>query len=447
MANNAGRSPKKDLIPPNVVAFVAGVLLALVVGLIFRKVIDKIAPARQQTALRAQTPPEATQKEEQKTAADKPTDEPELTAQPASTAGTSGAGSANSNPTDKNPTEVQTSSQAQQPVSNEKVAAAQKVKLSNTSSEDLDAETTKLGEVDYLAWRRTMRSLEEMVAKQGIRVTAVTLTPRYRHQAKSIAITRGQFLDVVSRKVPANLPTRQNNLGLVFHALGPADFDSKQFAKAASESGTRLESLCRPASDVVSTAGVERITVIVSNTPTYFRCLQDWLSTNPDLKNVLELSLIGFTRGPTFFGSITADKKLFSLQMWNPDWLVDNTVAMDETGRETPAQKRTLRLANVTRALGQPSDVRMQIPASTRPLAGPLIEPKDPTPAKPLVIGNFALVPSHMPRGTLIATAYTSPQQSQGKSASVTPPGPGRTRALILATHGKKLQFMTVTRE
>ncbi len=445
MANNAGHSPKKDLIPPNVVAFVAGVLLALVVGLIFRKVIDKVAPDRRQTALRAQTPPETALQEEQKATSEKLNDVPEAAAQTAPSAGTSAEGTANTNPTEKNQAGTKTPSQA--PASDEKLAAAQKAKPSAPPSEDLDAETTKLGEVDYLAWRRTMKSLEEMISKQGIRVTAVTLTPRYRHQAKSIAITRGQFLDVVSRKVPANLPTRQNNLGLVFHALGPADFDSKQFAKAASESGTRLESLCRPPSDVVSTAGVERVTVIVSNTPTYFRCLQDWLSTNPDLKNVLELSLIGFTRGPTFFGSITSDKKLFSLQMWNPDWLVDNTVAMDETGRETPAQKRTLRLANVTRALGQPSDVRMQIPASTRPLAGPLIEPKDPTPAKPLVIGNFALVPSHMPRGTLIATAYTSAQQGRGKSASVTPPGPGRARALVLATQGKKLQFMTVTRE
>jgi hypothetical protein len=460
MANNLGQFPRKDFLPPNLVAFLAGVLLALVVGVVFKKIIDKVSPQRPLTAMRAQTATEASSAE---------LNRPDLRTVPqkmnqvsADTENAPAAAENETSPAAASDVSVKTltpstatSETAKPPLPAQAATAAPQAKEAATVSqpvtkygiEETESETTQTGEIDYLAWRKTMRSLEEMLKQQNIPVSAVTLTPRYRHQAKGLAITRGQFLDVVSRKIPTNLPTRKSNLGLVLHALGPADFNSSQYTKAANDSGTRLEPLCRSGGSKISTEGSERITVLLSNTPAFFKCLQDWLSTGPDFKNVSELSLIGFTRGPTFFGSITADKKLLSLQMWNPDWLVDNTVAIDETGRESLVQKRTLRLANVTRALGQPSDVRMSIPASTRPLTGPLIEPKDPTPAKPLVIGNFALVPSHMPRGSLIATAFTSAQKGRGKSVTVSPPGPGRAKALVLATKGHTLQFVTVTRE
>ncbi|MEN9810607.1 MAG: hypothetical protein RLZZ488_2174 [Pseudomonadota bacterium] len=422
MAKIFGLNGNRPLLPPNLVAFLTGVLLALVVGMIFRKVIDKMAPHRRQTALRAQATPAAP--DIKSDAQNTPTKVPEA-----------------ENVAISAPSEGKTDDKANSD------SAIKRAPTATAALEDEDVQLSPIGEVDYLAWRRLFRTVEEMTVRQGIKISSVTLTPRYRHQAKGLAITRGQFLDVVSRKVPANLPTRQSNQGLVLHALAPADFDTQQFNKIVSDSGTRLEALCRPDKSSIPSEGVERITILASNNQSNFKCLQDWLAANPNLQRVSELSFVGFTRGPTFFGSMTSDKKLISLQMWNPDWLVDNTVAVDETGRETLIQKRTLRLANVTRALGQPSDVRMQIPASTRSLVGPLIEPKDPTPAKPLIIGNFALVPSHMPRGALIATAYTNPGQDRSKSASVKPPGPGRARALVLATQGKKLQFMTVTRE
>lgn len=422
MAKIFGQNGNRPLLPPNLVAFLTGVLLALVVGMIFRKVIDKMAPQRRQTAMRAQTTPATVETKSDVQAQTAAAPEVETTINNAAT-----------------DAKIEETAKEDNTIKAEPKATA--------ALEDEEVQFSPIGEVDYLAWRRLFRSVEEMAVRQGIKIASVTLTPRYRHQAKGLAITRGQFLDVVSRKVPANLPTRQSNQGLVLHALSPADFDTQQFNKIVSDSGTRLEALCRPDKSAIPSEGVERITILASNNQSNFKCLQDWLAANPNLQRVSELSFVGFTRGPTFFGSMTSDKKLISLQMWNPDWLVDNTVAVDETGRETLVHKRTLRLANVTRALGQPSDVRMQIPASTRSLVGPLVEPKDPTPAKPLIIGNFALVPSHMPRGALIATAYTNPGQDRSKSASVKPPGPGRARALVLATQGKKLQFMTVTRE
>lgn len=445
MANLFGQYKNRQIIPPNLVAFLAGVLLALVVGMIFRKMIDKIEPSRKQTALRAQAsavPADKTPSASE--SANKSTSQPESNTAEKSLPDNNKSSIVEANST--SPTANTNNAQPKDVTSTAKSETTSPV-TESAKVEDTETEQSPNGEVDYLAWRRLLRSVEEMATRQGIKVSAVTLTPRYKHWAKGLAITRGQFLDVVSRKVPANLPTRQSRQGLILHALSTADFDTAQLTKIVNDTGTRLEPLCRTSGESINIEGVERITVITSNTPNFFRCLQDWLNKSPNISKVLELSLVSFTRGPTFFGSMTSEKKLISLQMWNPDWLVDNTVAMDETGREPLIQKRTLRLANVTRALGQPSDVRLQIPASTRSLTGPLVEPKDPSPAKPLVIGNFALVPSHMPRGTLIATAYTSPGQDRSKSASVQPPGPGRARALVLATQGKKLQFMTVTRE
>lgn len=441
MANNLGQFPKKDFIPPNLVAFLAGVLLALVVGFVFRKIIDKISPQRPIAAMRAQP------------AADVPAQKVNLT-ETSQLSPKSLPEAGEEKDADHLKAEVTPAAQpvpltASDPEREPKAAKAETGQPQTAKTETAESETelTTTGEVDYLAWRKTLKELEDTLRQQKIPVNSVTLTPRYRHQAKGLAITRGQFLDVVSRKVPANLPTRKNNLGLVLHALGTSDFNPELFAKAAGDSGTRLEALCQAGKSRHASESNERITVIVSNTPAFYKCLQDWLATNPLGKNITELSLIGFTRGSTFFGSITAEKRLVSLQMWNPDWLTDNTVAIDETGRESVIHKRSLRLANVTRALGQPSDVRMQIPASTRSLNGPLVEPKDPTPAKPLFIGNFALVPSHMPRGALIATALAPLHKGQGKTVTVTPPGPGRAKALVLASKGQQLQFMTVTRE
>ena len=44
MNNQAGQKPKRELLPPNFVAFLAGVVLALAVGMIFRKMIDRMEP-------------------------------------------------------------------------------------------------------------------------------------------------------------------------------------------------------------------------------------------------------------------------------------------------------------------------------------------------------------------------------------------------------------------
>lgn len=430
---NGPQPPHRKFLPPNLVAFLTGVVLALAIGMVFRKVIDRMVPHKNKTLMRAQTIEGQTKSEQVEKVADKKLSE-EADKKIINLSPTSAATAATAEP-------VQAPTVQSSPIASITPSAT------IDASEEVSVDETSTGEVEYTTWRKLFRNFEEQLKSQGLKNLNVTMTPRYRHQAKGLAITRGQFLDVVSKKVPANLPTRQANLGVVLHALSTVDFDTQQFNKMANDSSAQFMKLCRSEKAPLNLEGVERITVLLSNTPQSFKCLTDLLEHNPALTKVQELSLVGFTRGSTFYASLSSQKKLLSLQMWNPDWLLDNTVGLEETGKESPAQRRSLRLANVTRALAQPSDVRMQIPASFRPLVGPLIDPRDPTPPKPLVIGNFAMVPSHMPRGSLIATAFTSPGQDKSKSATVKPPGVGRTKALVLATQGKTLQFMSVSRE
>jgi len=451
MNNQAGQKPKRELLPPNFVAFLAGVVLALAVGMIFRKMIDRMEPQKNKTAMRAQVisePPASATAVPKKppSIALSPDAEKAKVEIKTAEARIKTAEAEIKSAEDVLPDALKKAEDSAQDVAQKTGSDVSAEKADPQKDDDSNAENFS-GEIDYLVWRKQFRAFEEQLISQGIKNLNVTMTPRYRHQAKGLALTRGQFLDVVSKKVPANLPTRQTNLGMILHALSSSDFDTAQFTKIARESAAQLEPLCRAESTPLPLEGVERVTVLLSNTPQHYKCLLNVLERNPKLTQVQEFSVVGFTRGSTFYGSLSADKKLLSLQMWNPDWLLDNTVGLEETGNEQPKLRRTLRLANVTRALGQPSDVRMQIPASFRPLVGPLIDPRDPTPPKPLIVGNFALVPSHMPRGSLIATAFTSPGQDRSKSATVKPPGAGKTKALVLATQGKKLQFMSVTRE
>lgn len=463
MNQQDGAQPKRKILPPNLVAFLTGVILALVIGMIFRKIIDQMLPQKTKTVMKAQaSEPQLTSvsqldTENKKTISvsspPKPDSAPSAAIVPDMVPNSPQKAeeqSNNSNNSQKSekPKEEANNQPLKGPTEDSKKGSELTENMQN--SPKIDEETiveTSADEVEYTSWRRQFRNFEERLSSQGVKNLNVTMTPRYRHQAKGLAITRGQFLDVVSKRIPTSLPTRQSNLGIIIHALSPADFDPSKFTTLAQENSSQVLDLCGSEKTPLNLEGLERITILLNNTPQNFKCLQNLLELNPDLTKIQEISLIGFTRGPTFYASLSSHKKLLSLQMWNPDWLLDNTVGLEETGNETATLRRSLRLANVTRALAQPSDVRMQIPASYRSLEGPLIEPRYPTPPKPLVVGNFALVPSHMPRGSLIATAFTKPGQDRSKSATVRPPGIGKTKALVLATQGKTLQFMSVTRE
>jgi len=426
MVENTNPNSRKKFAPPNLIAFIFGVMLAVMLGHAIRNAIENL-PTQPQGPLRLAA--KSAESTNPNTSAIANTERLEEPSSAAMTPIASPRPEENALP---------------RPTAN--ITPAPSPEDSPKPIED-EIDYSPRGEVDYLAWREQLRVIEESLIRQGTQISSVTLTPRYRHKAKGLAVTRGQFLDIVSRKVPANLPTRQSNQGIVLQALSPSDFDIKRLNQLALDSGIRLEPLCAKAERRSLQESPERITIIIENSQSVFKCLREWLSNAANYQGSNELTLIGLTQGTTFYGSITAQNKFISLQMWKPEWLMDNTVGVEGSERDTDSAKRTLRLANVLRALSQPSDVRMQVPASSRSLKGPFIEPKNPTSPKPLVIGNFALLPSHMPRGAVIASTYSSASQFRSKKISVTPPGPGRARALILATQGKKLHFMTIYRD
>jgi len=344
MSNPSSPKSKRELLPPNLVAFLAGIVLALAIGMIFRKWIDRMDS--QATAMRALNP-------ESNTDPGKGADLMRLNNKSALPSASVDA------------TQTQTANKKE---SVAPVAASEPLKPESAAvlfQEETITENAA-GEVDYTTWRRQFRSFEELLMERGTKNLSVTMTPRYRHQAKGLAITRGQFLDVVSKKVPANLPTRPANVGMVLHALSPVDFELQQFTRSARDSIAQIEPLCRPGASQLKLEGVERLTVLISNTPQYYKCLNDFFDKNPEFINIQELTFVGFTRGSTFFASLSAQKKLISLQMWNPDWLLDNTVGLEETGSEQPRACRALRLANVTGATFRRQNANPRIVPATR---------------------------------------------------------------------------------
>lgn len=301
-------------------------------------------------------------------------------------------------------------------------------------------------EAQYDRWRELLRSVERNFLEQDPN-SKVMLTPRYRHNAKVLAITRGQFLDIVSNKAPANLPTRPRTSSIIFHSLAADDFEPKEFDSLIRNSNASFVDLCNPNAHSVDIENTKRVTVLLENLNRNLDCLSTLLKSNPRLYKVNEFGIIAFTRGVTYFASVSAKQKLFSLQMWNPDWLLETTVSLEENNSKKTSLGRSQRLANVARALSQPSDVRIQIPASFRSIHGPALDPVDPTPPRPLILGNFALIPSHMSRGSLVATAYASPDLTSGRSVTTKLQGIDKTKALVLATQGKSLQFMKVSKD
>jgi hypothetical protein len=435
MKNLIPRKFKIDLLPPHLVAFLTGVLLALIVGIIFRKIIDKMSVTKIQTAQSTVVTKKEESFDHKKIQPDntlsRDSQKPELKTKKMS---------AKQEPADaQSSTQLNGTQTTTKTDSSEQSTSVQKVEPNFTPRDPN-------GEGEYDSWRETLRLVEQKFVEHESSAQ-VMLTPRYRHNAKGLAITRGQFLDIVTNKAPANLPTRPQSRTIIFHALSGEDFESKAFSNLVQDSNADFVSLCAPDAQKINAENSQRATVLIENTNNNISCLNNLISTNSSLSKVTEFGVIAFTRGVTYFASISAKQKLFSLQMWNPDWLLENTVGLEESRFKKPELGRAQRLANVVRALSQPSDVRVQIPASFRSIHGPALDPVETTPPRPLILGNFVLIPSHMPRGSLIATAYMAPDMTSGRSVTAKLQGIDKTKALVLATQGKSLQFMKVHKD
>lgn len=438
MKNLIPRKFKFEFLPPHLVAFLTGVLLALFIGIVFRKVIDTMHKPKidtpQSNGLPGQNDSGTHLAEDNQPDSDKQK----------SLVNKNFSAKQKSDSSDPDGQKSRATGQTglkTKPDSTERITAVQSYSSTSTTQQD---ETKTEG--DYDTWREILRRIEQKFIERDPN-TQVMLTPRYRHNAKGLAITRGQFLDIVTNKAPANLPTRPKSRSVIFHALAKEDFEPKEFSKLVSDSNAEFVPLCNPSALKLSVEGAQRVTVLVENINSKIGCLNNLISSNSTLSQVTEFGVIAFTRGVTYFASISSKQKLFSLQMWNPDWLLETTVGIEENRSKKPALGRAQRLANVARALSQPSDVRVQVPASFRSIHGPALDPVDLTPPRPLILGNFALIPSHMPRGSLIATAYMAPDMTSGRSVTAKLQGIDKTKALVLATQGKSLQFMKVRKD
>lgn len=439
MKNLISRKFKFHVVPPHFIAFLTGVLLALVVGVLFRKIIDKMNVTQVQYSDPAQKDAQTNITADSNAETTQPTARVQVSAKQASTKNEPKlqAKQIQNTPSETTPKREQT-----QP----EVSAQSHSDTATAAAESQNSESLPHSEAHYDRWRELLRIVERNFVEKDPNAR-VMLTPRYRHNAKGLAITRGQFLDIVSNKAPANLPTRPKTSSVIFHSLATDDFEPKEFSSLVSDSNTAFVDLCKPSARSVDIENTKRVTVLLENTNKNLDCLSNLLKNNPRLYQVNEFGIVAFTRGVTYFASVSAKQKLFSLQMWNPDWLLETTVGLEENHSKKPALGRAQRLANVARALSQPSDVRIQIPASFRSIHGPALDPVDPTPPRPLILGNFALIPSHMPRGSLVATAYMSPDLASGRSVTTKLQGIDKTKALVLATQGKSLQFMKVSKD
>lgn len=439
MKNLIPRKFKFDFLPPHFVAFLTGVVLALVVGVIFRKIIDKMHTPRVELTTTEKQTPSAAQVKRGNDGAPPAETSPETKRLKTKLAAKKDLGQSGQ--------AAATTAQSDSPTATKGGGETPTQPEERTSApEALVKSDDPQGENSYDEWREFLRRMETQFREKDANAT-VMLTPRYRHNAKGLAITRGQFLDIVSNKTPANLPTRPTSPSIVLHSLAADDFDQAEFTSLTRDSNSLFYSLCDKRVQSLDSEKIQRVSILIENIAKNIDCLTSLLNKNPKLFEVNEFGIVSFTRGVTYFASITSKQRIFSLQLWNPDWLLETTVGLESNHSKKPALNRAQRLANVTRALSQPSDVRIQIPASYRTIHGPALDPAETTPPRPLVLGNFALIPSHMPRGSLVATAYTAANQTNGRTVTTSLQGFDKTKALVLATQGKSLQFMKVNRE
>lgn len=155
MSNPSSPKSKRELLPPNLVAFLAGIVLALAIGMIFRKWIDRMDS--QATAMRALNP-------ESNTDPGKGADLMRLNNKSALPSASVDA------------TQTQTANKKE---SVAPVAASEPLKPESAAvlfQEETITENAA-GEVDYTTWRRQFRSFEELLMERGTKNLSVTMTP------------------------------------------------------------------------------------------------------------------------------------------------------------------------------------------------------------------------------------------------------------------------------
>lgn len=251
-----------------------------------------------------------------------------------------------------------------------------------------------------------------------------------------VVITRGQFLDVVTRKMPSSLPTSSGRDGAVFHAVADADISSKALSGALQDLELAHDSLCNPTRHL-DTSALTRVTLFFHATKVNLDCVKAFLSQaafeatgNKTKQGPKEITLIALSSSTGFFGARQENGVTLTLQTWESAWLDTMVANWEDDSTLPPPARRARRLAQTARALGQASDVVIDLPFAK----------SDTSP-----FGNFVALPRSLASGTVRARRIgEAVRKSHGKEASWTLSQ--QTSLLVVSGVGKDLKFESFER-
>jgi hypothetical protein len=251
-----------------------------------------------------------------------------------------------------------------------------------------------------------------------------------------VVITRGQFLDVVTRNMPTSLPTSTARDGVVFHSLAETEISTKVLSAALDEEELAHDALCSPKRRL-DASKFKRVTLIFHATRANLDCAKVFLAREirapqEGSKNhsVREITLVALSGLEGYYGAREEGGVTLTMQTWESRWLDSMVAAWDDEASLSVTSRRAKRLAQTTRALGRASDVVVDIPV----LKGAV------TP-----FGNFVALPRSLAIGTVRARRIgDAVKKSKGKEAAwtLTP----TTSLLIVSGVGKGLKFEAVER-
>lgn len=235
-----------------------------------------------------------------------------------------------------------------------------------------------------------------------------------------VAITRGQYADIVSDNMPSSLPTRAFHDGFILYGFEPGEVNESLFAQALAEARIPGAPLCSENIGHRDLNKVRRISIFLSDSTKQLQCLQALtanLQASPKLLTqkklgteqkkwgteafgLAELSVVTLGAKAHLAATRTGIGPHLTLQQWNFDWLGIITKGTSIEPSAIPEDLRALRLAAIARAFGASSDVRVSLPLKKQ--------------AGALEMGNFSVIPLSLASGSVKALRLTRGSGSGG---------------------------------
>jgi hypothetical protein len=238
-------------------------------------------------------------------------------------------------------------------------------------------------------------------------------------------VTRGQFLDIVSRRMPSSLPTGNARDGAFFHALAETDVDVRTLTKELAAQEVPFDALCNPRR--LDPRKYARATLVFHATRANLDCVKVFLERELSGQGPREVTLVALSAGDGFYAARKEGGTSLSLQTWESAWLETMVAAWDDDANLSAPSRRARRLASLARALTRASDVVVEVPWARGALP----------------FGNFVALPRGLAKGTLRARRVgEAVQKSKGLEAAwkLTP----ATSVLVVSGAGAGLKFEQV---